>query len=134
MWFDLGRQVAADFSEMGGRELKAAVRRQGLLSQTPMATDRTLARTDPTHELKASLQQLMHDLRQAEAATEPPRRFEPDARHQLRLLFGKAAARPAELQSFRREEGPGAAARDSRLSDSPPVEPLMRPRYFARAG
>jgi hypothetical protein len=133
-WFGLCRQLAADLLKMAVRELKAAVRRHGSLSQKLMPSDRTLARTDPTHELKASLQQLMHDLRQAEAATEPPRKFEPDARHQLRLLLGKAAARRVELHSFSSEEGPGIAARDSRLSDPPSVEPLMRPRYLARAG
>src|SRR5262249_55763491 len=78
-WLDFCGQVAADFFEMVGRELKtAAVRRYESLSQKLMRTDRTLARTDPTHELKASLQQLMQDLRQSEAATEPPRKFEPD--------------------------------------------------------
>ena len=133
-WLDFCRQVAADFFERAGRELKAAaVRRHESLSQKLMRTDRTLARTDPTHELKASLQQLMHDLRQAEAATEPPHKFEPDPRHQLRFLLGKAAARRAEEHSFNREEGPTISRQDSRPSDSPSIGPLIGRRYFARA-
>jgi len=133
-WLDFCRQVAADFFERAGRELKAAaVRRHESLSQKLMRTDRTLARTDPTHELKASLQQLMHDLRQAEAATEPPHKFEPDPRHQLRFLLGKAAARRAELHRFGSEEGPAISRQDSRPSDPPSIEPLIGRRYFARA-
>jgi hypothetical protein len=133
-WLDLCRQVAGDLFERARRELKAAaVRRHESLSQKLMRTDRTLARTDPTHELKASLQQLMHDLRQAEAATEPPQKFEPDPRHQLRFLLGKAAARRAELHRFSSEEGPEISAQDPCLSDSPLIEPLIGRRYFARA-
>jgi hypothetical protein len=128
-WLDFGRQVAADFFERAGRELKAAaVRCHESLSQKLMQTDRTLARTDPTHELKASLQQLMHDLRQAEAATEPPHKFEPDPRHQLRFLLGKAVARRAELHRFSSEEGPEVSTQDS-----PSIEPIIGRRYFARA-
>jgi hypothetical protein len=47
--------------------------------------------TDPA-DLGAGLQQLVRDLRRAEADPEPRRRFEPDGRYRPRLLVGKAAA------------------------------------------
>jgi hypothetical protein len=79
---------------------------------------RTLTRPDSPHDFKAGLQQLMRDLRQAEAATEPPRKFEPSARHQLRLLLGKGAA-PQE---------------ESRQRDFSPTELFLQRRSAAGLG
>jgi hypothetical protein len=63
--------------------------------------------TDPA-DLGAGLQQLVRDLRRGEAETESLRRFEPDGRHQPRLLLGKAAAnrtsRPAAAPARKRAE------------------------------
>jgi hypothetical protein len=89
------------------------------------------ARRTEAAQLKANLQQLLRDVRRAEAGAEPPRKFEPDARHQLRLLLGNFAPRRSQLQIFNSEEN-GISAQESELASSS-GHPLLRRRSIASA-
>jgi hypothetical protein len=73
------------------RRLQPLMRgRSGIRPKPPVRIEPA---TSLGHDFKASLAQLMHDMRRAEAATEPPRTFAPDARHQLRGLLARTASR-----------------------------------------
>jgi len=63
------------------------------------------AKTTNPGDLGAGLQQLVRDLRGAEAETGPRRRFESDGRHRLRLLAGKAAAQRSARPAPARKTG-----------------------------
>jgi hypothetical protein len=81
-WLDAYHQLLSDEAADSGRKSAAGSRpdRAGWSAKT----------ADPA-DLGAGLQQLVRDLRRAEAGPEPRRRFEPDGRDRPRLLAGKPA-------------------------------------------
>ena len=81
-WLDAYHQLLDDPAD-SGRKSTAGNRPDGIgLS----------AKTTNPGDLGAGLQQLVRDLRGAEAETGPRRRFQPDGRYRPGLLVGKAAA------------------------------------------
>jgi hypothetical protein len=119
-WFDAYRQLRADPG--AGFTAVPAKEPGGLLSRRAKRSDAA--------NLKANLQQLLRDLRSAEAKAEPPRRFEPDGRRQLRLILDKLAARRSQLQAFNGEEGFGIPGHQSDPV-SAIAHSLLRPRSAA---
>jgi hypothetical protein len=103
------RKLAAAFLEMTASKLRTESAHHDSAPQTVM-------RADSPHDFKAGLQQLMRDLRRAEAATEAPQKFEPSARHQLRVLLGKGSPQAAAL------------AGESRSRDLSPTERFLQRR------
>jgi hypothetical protein len=73
------------------RDEAAASGRKSAPGSRPDRVGRSAKTADPA-DLGAGLQQLVRDLRRAEADPEPRRRFEPDGRDRPRLLAGKPAA------------------------------------------
>ena len=67
------QQMRANFAATAGRRSAGGTRQDGAGSQSPMPTD-------PAHDLKVSLQELIGDLQRAGAASGPPRSFAPPAR------------------------------------------------------
>jgi hypothetical protein len=121
-WLEANHQPRVDRAEKAGPRAEPAKEPTGLRS-------RRATRTDAAH-LKADLQQLLRDLRRAEAESEPPRKFEPDANHQLRLILGKFASRRSRLQIFNGEHELGTTEHQSDLA-SPGAHPLLRSRSAA---
>ena len=81
-WLDAYHQLRDEAADSG---------RKSAAGSRPDGGGWSAKTTDPA-DLGAGLQQLVRDLRRAEAETEPRRRFEPDGRYRPRLLAGKAAA------------------------------------------
>jgi hypothetical protein len=92
----VGRTLA-DMAAMAGKPSRGL---QSVTRPSRARPARTESASDLTHEFKASLAQLMSDMRRAEAAAEPPRAFAPDSRHQLRALLARAASRHSEHDTF----------------------------------
>jgi hypothetical protein len=67
------RQMRPDFTETAARGSAAGLRRNRSVGQPPMPTD-------PAHDLKTSLRELMSDLQRARAASGPLLSFAPPAR------------------------------------------------------
>jgi hypothetical protein len=83
-WLEAYHQVRAVVAKKTGRQWKRGDRPDS-------AAAKKTRPSEPDH--LTGLQQLIRDLRRAEAETKPQRRFEPDGRQQLRLRLGKAAPR-----------------------------------------
>ena len=80
-WLDAYHQLRDEAADTGGKSAAASrLDRVGWSAKTADQAD-----------LGAGLQQLVRDLRRAEADPEPRRRFEPDGRDRPRLLAGKPA-------------------------------------------
>jgi hypothetical protein len=105
-WLEAYRQLRAHSAENAGRRAQRAQESGGLRS-------RRVTRTDAAN-LKADLQRLLRDLRRADAESQPPRKFEPDPRHQLGLILA----------------GLGTTGDQSKLA-LPSAHPLLRPRSAA---
>jgi hypothetical protein len=110
--------VARNLADVAFRSLQTVMRPSS--SIRPQASVRTERATDSGHDFKASLTQLMHDMRRADAATEPPRPFAPDARHQLRALLARAASRHSQRYAFDNVESERSAQESGFAADETP--------------
>ena len=131
-----GRNLA-DTAEAVGRTLadvaaiarKARRRLQYGTRRSRARPVRTESATDQSHDFKASLTQLMSDMRRAGAAAEPPRAFAPDARHQLRAILARAASRHSESQAFDGSESTQLGQKTGFATDTPPDFSDIGPRW-----
>lgn len=128
-WLDAYRQLRAD-PAAGSRAPPVPAPVPPAPAQQPGGLRWRSAKRTEAANLKANLQQLLCDLRRAEAESEPPRKFEPDGRRQLRLMLSKFAASRSRLEALNGEEGLGSAGRQSDLP-SPIAQPMLRRRSAA---